>query len=71
MNDNQREIDRIVGNDQEWRRFMLSEISSIKEKQNEFAVSIEALKNKMTFIGLIAGFVAGAMANWISKKIGG
>lgn len=73
-----KEIQLIVSNDQEWRRFMLEEIKEVKRSQHDLMkvvtserLELNALKVKVGFIAGIAGAVAGWLGHFATKKLGG
>lgn len=62
----EKEIDRILGNDKEWRKFLLQKIEAIEKEQREMIITMTTLKVKLGFISAIFGLVGG----YITKKLG-
>lgn len=61
MNDH--ELNRIVNNDREWRKFMINEIREIRKEQGEFSLVVNTLKIKVAFFSGIIGAVAGLISS--------
>lgn len=54
-----KELNRIVSNDREWRKFIISEIKELRKESSETALQVNTLKVKAGFFSAIIGFVAG------------
>jgi hypothetical protein len=62
----EKELDRILGNDKEWRKFLLSKMEVIEKEQREIIISLTTLKVKLGFISAVFGILGG----YITKKLG-
>ena len=62
----EKELDRILGNDKEWRKFLLQKMEAIEKEQREIIITMTTLKVKLGFISAIFGIVGG----YITKKLG-
>lgn len=62
----EKELDRILGNDKEWRKFLLQKMDAIEKEQREMIITMTTLKVKLGFISAIFGLVGG----YITKKLG-
>ena len=62
----EKELDRILGNDKEWRKFLLQKMDAIEKEQREIIITMTTLKVKLGFISAIFGLVGG----YITKKLG-
>jgi hypothetical protein len=62
----EKELDRILGNDKEWRKFLLQKMEAIEKEQREMIITMTTLKVKLGFISAIFGLVGG----YITKKLG-
>jgi len=62
----EKELDRILGNDKEWRKFLLQKMEAIEKEQREMVITMTTLKVKLGFISAIFGLVGG----YITKKLG-
>lgn len=62
----EKELDRILGNDKEWRKFLLQKMEAIEREQREMIITMTTLKVKLGFISAIFGLVGG----YITKKLG-
>ena len=62
----EKELDRILGNDKEWRKFLLQKMDAIEKEQREMVITMTTLKVKLGFISAIFGLVGG----YITKKLG-
>lgn len=60
-----REVEHLVNNESEWRRFILSELAEVKKNQTELLVTVTTLKVKFGMIGAVFGSLAGAIASLI------
>lgn len=69
MDMSEREINRIVSNDREWRKFLLSEIRDIKKEQGEMSLEMNTLKVKVAVFSSVFGTVFGAATAWIVSKL--
>lgn len=67
----QRELDRIVHNDSEWREFMIRKIELVEKNQNKMAVTMAESKIKIGFLNSVFGALAGFAAAYLSKILGG
>lgn len=76
MDMSEKEINRIVSNDKEWRKHIFHEMRDIRkdqkeqsEKQQEIALEMNTLKVKVAFFGGISGTVFGAITAWVMSRI--
>ena len=60
---NDKEIDRIVRNDREWRKFIIGEIRELRKESSELALTVNTLKVKVGFISALIGFVTGVLGS--------
>lgn len=60
-----REVEHLVNNESEWRRFILSELAEVKKNQTELLVTVTTLKVKFGMIGAVFGSLAGAVASLV------
>lgn len=67
----QRELDRIVHNDSEWRAYMIRKIERLEKNQNKMAVTMTESKIKIGLMNSIWGACAGFAAAYLTKKLGG
>jgi hypothetical protein len=72
----EKEINRIVSNEKEWRKLILSEIRTVKKEvadvsksQNNMALEMNTLKVKVAIFGSAFGGAAGIIAAWIIGKL--
>ena len=54
-----KELNLLVSNDREWRKFLITEIRELRKEQGETALTVNTLKVKVGFISAFIGFVAG------------
>jgi hypothetical protein len=62
----EKELDRILGNDKEWRKFLLQKIEAIEKEQRDMLITLTTLKIKLGFISAVFGLLGG----YITKKLG-
>lgn len=62
----EKEIDRVLSNDKEWRRYLLEELKEIKKEQREMVITMTTLKVKLGIISAVFGILGG----YITKKLG-
>ena len=64
-----KELDRVIQNDTEWRKMMWKEISATREDVHEFKISMTeittTLKIKVGAFGAIFGFIGGTVVSVI------
>lgn len=60
-----REVEHLVNNESEWRRFILCELAEVKKNQTELLVTVTTLKVKFGMIGAVFGSLAGAIASLV------
>ena len=61
-----KEFDRIISNDKEWRRYLLQKIDDIEKEQKEMIITLTTLKIKLGFISAVFGVLGG----YLTKKLG-
>lgn len=59
MKEKDREINRIVSNDKEWRRYIIKKLDKIEDDQHKTAIKVNTLEVKASFFGIIFGFISG------------
>ncbi len=66
-----KELDRIIDNDREWRKHLVKEVAGIRTEQTEIKVEMAKMK-VWIWIGR-AAFVAawGGIYGWIRGQLGG
>lgn len=64
MNEN---LDHVLGNEKEWRGYMLKKIDTIEMKVNELNSSMSALKAKVAVVSGIIGTVASLLVEYFKK----
>jgi hypothetical protein len=62
----EKELDRILGNDKEWRKYLLMKMEAIEKEQREMIITLTTLKVKLGFISAVFGLLGG----YITKKLG-
>lgn len=62
----EKELERILGNDKEWRKYLLSKMEAIEKEQREMIITLTTLKVKLGFISAVFGLLGG----YITKKLG-
>lgn len=62
----EKELDRILGNDKEWRKYLLTKMEAIEKEQREMIITLTTLKVKLGFISAVFGLIGG----YITKKLG-
>jgi len=62
----EKELDRILGNDKEWRKYLLTKMEAIEKEQREMIITLTTLKVKLGFISAVFGLLGG----YITKKLG-
>lgn len=65
-----RELDRIVSHEKEWRKHVLREMEQIKKDQLNLMITVTTLKLKMGIITGSVGIVFGFVGAIIQKKLG-
>lgn len=58
-----KDIESLVNNESEWRRFILSELAEVKKNQTELLITVTTLKVKFGVIGAVFGSLAGAIGS--------
>lgn len=61
-----KELDRVLNNDKEWRRYLLEELKEIRKEQRDMIVTMTTLKVKLGVISAVFGLLGG----YITKKLG-
>ena len=62
----EKELDRILSNDKEWRKYLLTKMEAIEKEQRETIITLTTLKVKLGFISAVFGLLGG----YITKKLG-
>ena len=62
----EKELERILGNNKEWRRFLLTKIDTMEREQRDMIITITTLKVKIGFIASVFGLLGG----YLTKKLG-
>lgn len=60
-----RDIEGLIHNESEWRRFILAELAEVKKNQTDLLVTVTTLKVKFGLIGAVFGSIAGGVATLI------
>lgn len=58
-----REVEHLVNNEAEWRRYIMAELSELKKNQTELLITVTTLKVKFGLIGVVFGSMAGGVAS--------
>lgn len=58
-----REVEHLVNNEAEWRRYIMAELSELKKNQTELLITVTTLKVKFGLIGTVFGAMAGGVAS--------
>jgi hypothetical protein len=61
--------DAALGNEREWRKFLMSEIKDLRHEVAQINITVTTLKIKIGLASSFFGFLAGALATVISKKL--
>ena len=54
-----KELNRIVSNDKEWRRYIIKKLDKIEDEQQKQAIKVNTLEVKASLFGIIFGFISG------------
>ena len=60
-----KEVEHLVNNEAEWRRYIMAELSDLKKNQTELLITVTTLKVKFGLIGAVFGSMAGKVATLI------
>lgn len=60
-----KEVEHLVNNEAEWRRYIMAELSELKRNQTELLITVTTLKVKFGLIGAVFGSLAGGFATLI------
>ena len=60
-----KEVEHLVNNEAEWRRYIMAELSDLKKNQTELLITVTTLKVKFGLIGAVFGSMAGGVATLI------
>lgn len=55
-------------NEREWRRFLASEVATIKRNQDEMMITMTTIKIKIGFISSIFGAIGAIVVGFVTKK---
>jgi len=58
-----REVEHLVNNEAEWRRYIMAELSDMKKNQTELLITVTTLKVKFGVIGSVFGAIAGVVGS--------
>lgn len=71
-----KEFNRIVSNDKEWRKHIFTELRDLKREvndqgkvQHKIDIEMTTLKVKVAFFGGVSGTIFGALTAWIASKL--
>ena len=62
-------IERTIENEKEWRRFIMTKVTSIEKTNSEVLVALGKLTVKVYFIAVSVGFLGGYVQKLLFAKI--